>query len=238
MSKIIPFEYGEKEIRVLKDEVSGQPLWVARDVCDALALAHITNALEKLDDDEKLTVKILQSGQRRNMVVVNESGLYTLILRSNKPEAKTFKRWITHEVLPAIRETGSYSVQSAPAALDITPLFSLMEAQTKLMQNTLDSMAMMVADIKEENRSIHKEIESIRSNVGNRLVNAQERKYIYDMIQTKGIYLARVHDVDPSVAIAAIFSKLKSRFKISHYTELQSDDVPEALHFIEFATIS
>ncbi len=110
MSNIIPFHYGSRKIRVIKDE-QGNPLFIAKEVCEALHLSDVSKTVEKLDDDEKLTRKLFVSGQHREVWLVNEAGLYTLIVRSNKPEAKKFKRWITHQVLPSIRKTGKYEMQ-------------------------------------------------------------------------------------------------------------------------------
>jgi prophage antirepressor-like protein len=84
---------------------------VAKDICDILDLSDVNKTLEKLDNDEKLTRKIFVSGQNRKMWLVNESGLYALIMRSNKPEAKAFRKWVTSEVLPAIRKKGYYGMQ-------------------------------------------------------------------------------------------------------------------------------
>ena len=106
---IMPFDYNGSVVRVILDE-SGRPWWVAKDVCEVLDLKNVAIALEKLDEDEKLTSKILISGQHREVWTINEPGLYTLIIRSNKPEALKFRRWITHEVLPSIRRTGRYEV--------------------------------------------------------------------------------------------------------------------------------
>ena len=103
--QIIPFEYATKEIRVIQDS-SGDSWWVATDVCEILGLTNTTEALRGLDEDEKSTLRISEGGPERN--IVSEPGLYSLIIRSNKPEAKKFKRWIIHEVLPAIRKTGKY----------------------------------------------------------------------------------------------------------------------------------
>ena len=77
---------------------------MAKDVCDALGLSDVSMSVATLDDDEKLTQALLVSGQQRCVWLINEPGLYSLILRSHKPEAKAFKRWITHEVIPAIRK--------------------------------------------------------------------------------------------------------------------------------------
>ena len=106
--EIVGFDFKGQQIRTVEED--GEIYFVARDVCDVLGYEHITNTLDKLDEDE-LTVKNLQSGgQMREMKLVTESGLYTLIVHSNKENAKPFRRWITHEVLPTIRKTGSYTV--------------------------------------------------------------------------------------------------------------------------------
>ncbi len=107
--QIIPFNYESKEVRVIQDD-NGKPWWVASDVCEVLGLSNTTEALKGLDEDEKSTLRISEGGPERN--IINEPGLYSLIIRSNKPEAKKFKRWITHEVLPAIRKTGKYEIDS------------------------------------------------------------------------------------------------------------------------------
>jgi anti-repressor protein len=109
MSNIIPFNYESKEVRVIKDN-EGNPWWIASDVCEIIGLSNTTEALRNLDDDEKSTLRISEGGPERN--IINEPGLYSLIIRSNKPEAKKFKRWITHEVLPSIRKTGGYEVDT------------------------------------------------------------------------------------------------------------------------------
>ena len=89
--------------------LNGAPCFVAADICRALDIANSRDAVNRLDDDEKNTV-VLTDGNRGNpnVTVVTESGLYSLVLGSRKPEAKQFKRWITHEVIPTIRKTGGY----------------------------------------------------------------------------------------------------------------------------------
>lgn len=96
------------EIRVIEQD--GEPWFVAADVCRALELEDTGRATARLDEDELTRIKIVSGGQGREVIAVNEPGLYSLVLGSRKPEAKTFKRWITHEVIPAIRRTGSYTV--------------------------------------------------------------------------------------------------------------------------------
>lgn len=87
---------------------NGEPWFVAKDVCDALELGNSRQALTRLENDEKADVILNDGSQNRKMNIVNEYGLYNLVLASRKPEAKAFKRWITHEVIPAIRKHGAY----------------------------------------------------------------------------------------------------------------------------------
>lgn len=87
---------------------NGEPWFVAVDVCLALEIQNSRDALTRLDEDEKGIVSTDTLGGKQKMAIVNETGLYTLVLGSRKPEAKSFKRWITHEVIPSIRKTGGY----------------------------------------------------------------------------------------------------------------------------------
>jgi prophage antirepressor-like protein len=97
------FQFGEKSVRtILKNN---EPWFVAKDVCEVLEINNVTQAISRLDEDERSMFNIGRQGESN---IVNEPGLYTLILGSRKPEAKQFKRWITHEVLPMIRQTGGY----------------------------------------------------------------------------------------------------------------------------------
>ena len=97
-----------------------EPWFVAKDVCECLAISKHRDAISRLDADERGSLKVDTLGGRQEMATVNEYGLYSLVLSSRKPEAKEFKRWITHDVLPALRKTGSYSMsipQTLPEAL-------------------------------------------------------------------------------------------------------------------------
>jgi prophage antirepressor-like protein len=107
------FQFESNEVRAfMKDS---EIWWVAKDVCEVLGLVNITEALKALDPDELTSTMLKSGGQNREMKIINEPGLYSLILRSRKPQAKTFKRWVTHEVLPTIRKTGSFDTPSATA---------------------------------------------------------------------------------------------------------------------------
>lgn len=92
-------------------EKDGEPWFVGKDVAEVLGYSNTADAVQKhVDDDDKLTSQIAIAGQNRNIIIINESGLYSLVLSSKLPTAKKFKRWVTSEVIPSIRKTGSYSV--------------------------------------------------------------------------------------------------------------------------------
>ena len=97
---------------------NGDPWFVAADVCKALDLANPRNAVARLDEDERATVQISDGGQPRKFNIISESGLYALIIRSSKPAAREFRKWITAEVLPAIRKNGAYALPGSPDLID------------------------------------------------------------------------------------------------------------------------
>lgn len=102
------FNFNNDEVQVVVNDNS-EPMFVAADVCCALGLDNVTRALSSLDEDEKLPLPLVRAGQLRTVNTITESGLYSLVLRSNKPQAKVFKKWITSEVLPSIRRHGMYA---------------------------------------------------------------------------------------------------------------------------------
>ncbi|SET95545.1 BRO family, N-terminal domain [Salinibacillus kushneri] len=102
------------ELRIV--EFENEPWFVAKDVCNILEIKNTTQAVAKLDDDERSMFNI---GRQGNTNVVNEFGLYNLVLGSRKSEANQFKRWITHEVIPAIRKNGFYELEQPKSQLEI-----------------------------------------------------------------------------------------------------------------------
>ena len=103
----LPEHLGQGQLRTIV--LHGEPWFVAADVCAVLSIQNVTQAIDRLDDDERSMFNIGRQGEAH---CVNESGLFSLILTSRKPQAKPFKRWVTHEVLPSIARTGSYQDDS------------------------------------------------------------------------------------------------------------------------------
>ncbi|MEE0114342.1 MAG: Bro-N domain-containing protein, partial [Ruminococcus sp.] len=130
-NEIQVWNYESSEIRTV--QINGEPWFVLSDVCKVLELSSPHKVAERLDGDEKGRNQIPTLGGVQEMAVVNESGLYTVILRSDKPQAKPFRKWVTSEVLPSIRKHGSYSVQSQFA--DLSPqLQVLIQMETRQKQ--------------------------------------------------------------------------------------------------------
>ena len=132
--QLAPFDFEGRQVRIVTD-AQGEPWFVAADVLSTISLDR--KALERLDDDEKGVNSIHTPGGIQEMTTVNEPGLYALVLGSRKAEAKRFKRWVTHEVLPAIRKTGSYAVPAmaalpAPTQDRVTSLLLIGEAVAKV----------------------------------------------------------------------------------------------------------
>lgn len=126
-------QFGEIRTTLIENE----PWFVAADVCRALEIGNSSQAISRLDADEKMNTLISNEGKKRgnpNMTVVNEPGLYTLILSSRKPEAKAFKRWITHDVIPMIRKTGCYMTDSVLERIQQDPTFTFALAKVLLRE--------------------------------------------------------------------------------------------------------
>ena len=132
MNGLQVFSYEGNEVRTVQK--GSKILWVLKDVCRILGIEKYRDAAARLDDDEREPVLVDTLGGRQEMIAVTESGLYSIILLSRKPEAKKFKRWVTHEVLPTIRKHGAY----------VTP------AKLEELMNDPDSWIKVLTALKEE----------------------------------------------------------------------------------------
>ena len=132
------FNFGDYQVRTVIKE--GEPWFVAKDVADILDYSEASAMTRHLDDDDKESVKLTVRGQEQEFILVNESGLYSAILKSRKPEAKAFKKWVTSEVLPSIRKQGKYEVKPAvpqsysQALLEAGRLAAIVEQQELLVK--------------------------------------------------------------------------------------------------------
>ncbi|MED0989365.1 BRO family protein [Bacillus nitratireducens] len=132
MTNVQVFENGLGELRVVEER--GTTWFVAKDVADILNFSETSAMTRSLDDDEFMSVKL--AGMNMKSVVINESGLYSAIMRSNKPQAKAFKKWVTSEVLPSIRRDGGYMVAHEEESEEDLIARALILAQKSLQRKT------------------------------------------------------------------------------------------------------
>lgn len=127
-NEIQKFDFKGAPLRTLTDE-AGEPWFVAKDVCDILGHSNVSMALDRLDDDERSKFNLGRQGETN---IVNEAGLYVLVLGSRKPEAHEFQRWVTHEVLPSIRKHGGYMAGQERMTPEQMALASMRWLQSKV----------------------------------------------------------------------------------------------------------
>jgi prophage antirepressor-like protein len=130
--QVFTYPATQAPIRLARVDDDGTPWFVAKDVCDVLGIVNVSRALDGLDEDERGLHTVKTPSFPQEMAIVSEPGLYGLVLKSRKPEAKAFKRWLKHDVLPSIRKTGGYGQTTAltPATSDVAALVTVV---TKLV---------------------------------------------------------------------------------------------------------
>ncbi|HEY7496740.1 MAG TPA: BRO family protein [Candidatus Tectomicrobia bacterium] len=152
-TQLLPFQFETHEVRVHVDQ-EGNPWWEAHTVVPAIGLkADAGQHVHRLEDDEKTLISNQGGG---HTWLVNESGLYTLILGTRKKEAKAFKRWITHEVLPSIRRTGKYALGQAAIDRPLTTTKALLHAVERLveLEDRVDCVETALADVRDTVKAI------------------------------------------------------------------------------------
>lgn len=163
MNEVTNWTFGETEVRTI--ELDGEPWWVLSDVCKVLELSTPAKIAARLEDDEKGMNQIHTPGGTQNVTIISESGLYSVILRSDKPQAKPFRKWVTSEVLPTIRKHGAYM---APDVLE------------KTIQNP-DFMIGLVTELKAEQER-RKAAELTVSVQNQQIAELQPKASYYDVV--------------------------------------------------------
>jgi prophage antirepressor-like protein len=204
------FKYGGNELRtILKD---GEPWFAAKDVCKVLELTNPSVAIGRLDEDE--VTKFNLGGLSGEINAVNEAGLYSLILGSRKPEAKQFKRWITHEVLPSIRKTGQY----------VKPLSEREQlvAAMKLSIETSEEIAAVKVEVKEVRGMVENQITLDHGE--QRRVQIRIASRIYELENNKDFR---------APLFAELYREIRNRFGVTSCKDIKRKDLLSALHYIE-----
>ncbi len=219
------FQYQGRAVRVVMK--NGDPWFVAKDVCDILEIANSRDAVARLDPDEKGVVLTDTPGGTQEVQAVNEPGLYTLILGSRKPEAKAFKRWITHEVIPAIRKTGAYAGDQNK----VVPL----SARQALIQSLK-----LTAELAEE----MEEVKSITHTHSQKLMELEQKvdeQITIDHGEQRTLQKAisrRVYEVesDPQrrrELFRQLHREIKDRWAVASYRDVRRTELQQVLRYVE-----
>ncbi|NKD48222.1 BRO family protein [Mammaliicoccus sciuri] len=203
------FNFEELPVRTLT--VNDEPHFVGKDVAEVLGYSRADNAIRNhVDEEDKLTHRFSASGQSRNMIIINESGLYSLIFSSKLDSAKRFKRWVTSEVLPILRKTGSYQVK---------PLTTSEQIQLIAQGNTeLDER---VTAIEESYPIMHGQAKHIQQLVARKVAEIVRNKF-------NGYYKETSKKL-----FAEIYRSIKKIFQVPTYYSIPRGRYEEAVKFIE-----
>lgn len=190
------------KVRVV--ERDGEPWFVAADVCSVLDLSNPTIAVSRLDEDERAKFNL---GRQGDATIVNEPGLYTLVLGSRKPEAKAFKRWITHEVIPTIRKTGAYSTRKPDSYMIDDPI----ERAKRWIEEAQERLALQET-VNEQRKEIEYK-ENIIIGFVEDIDLATKRQRINQIIK---------HNVRGGALIAARWEMLYKEFEMKYHVNLKA----------------
>ncbi|HGZ8670690.1 TPA: BRO family protein [Staphylococcus aureus] len=190
MQELQTFNFEELPVRTL--EVDGEPYFIGKDVADILGYTNSRKALsDHVDEEDKLTSRIVTSGQNRNVTIINESGLYSLIFSSKLENAKRFKRWVTSEVLPTLRKTGAYQVPSDPMQA-LRLMFEATEQTKQEIKNVKDD----VIDLKE-----------------NQKLDAGDYNFLTRTINQRVAHIQRLHAITNQKQRSELFRDINSEVK-------------------------
>lgn len=172
MTDLQNFSFGSVAVRVIDRD--GEPWFVAKDICDVLEVENTSQALSRLDDDEKNTIILNEGIGNPQKAIINESGLYSLVISSRKPEAKQFKKWVTSEVLPAIRKHGGYLTPEKTSELIANPDLIIELAQNLKVEREKRKLAEELAERNEATIRIQGQV----------ILQVQPKVQYYDQVLT------------------------------------------------------
>lgn len=216
MDKLQVFNFENHNVRALM--INDEPYWVGKDVAIVLGYAKPRNAIAThVDEEDKKDAPIQGDlGGKQNMTVINESGLYSLILSSKLPSAKRFKRWVTSEVLPALRKTGGY----------------------KLPDNPMDILKLTYEALNQTNKSVAQHEYRIKELEDNKLLNPGEYNYISKAVKNKVKQVMNELDMDlkgkqKNQIYKAINRDLNCFIGIKTRSQFKAKDFDKALEFVQ-----
>lgn len=210
------FKFEDKEVRVVK--VNGEPRFVGKDLANILGYSRTADAIKShVDEEDKGVGKIQTPGGIQNVVLVNESGMFSLVLSSQLPNAKKFKRWVTSEVLPAIRKTGSYQLPQTPEAR----LKLAMEATIHLDERmtNVEKDVDFIKNTSEIDSTQRFKLRKARDRKSVEVCGGKKSNFYKDKNKRRKVFRQLEHD-------------FKDSFVISRYEDLSKKDFDRAINFI------
>lgn len=212
------FDYSEA-YRVRTEMVNGEVFFVAKDVCDILEIGNPSQALTRLDADEKGLITVDTLGGKQELAAVNEAGLYNLIFTSRKDEAKQFKKWVTNDVLPQIRRTGTYTQQ--PMAIEDI-LITALQGLKQIREENLK--------LREANSETQQEVHRLAVVVDNEVwLTDHQKAQIQEAVKYRCGFLKRQ---GYAATFQALYSALKTHFTVPKYDKIKRKDFDHALDYI------
>lgn len=211
MNDLQIFNFENNEVRT--QLIDGEPWFIGKDVSDLLGYSNSPKALkDHVDEDDKLTERIVMAGQNREVTIINESGLYSLIIKSKLPNAKKFKRWVTSEVLPTIRKTGSYQTTMS---------------QEDIMIATLETQK----EIKQRLNTVSNDVEGLKKEIDlSRLQKAQLSKLVKrNVMASVGGKKSNAYKELYRVAVSEHWREIKNYFEVASYEEIPKLRFEEAM---------
>ena len=211
MSNLQIFNFDSQNVRT--QIINNDPWFVAIDVCNILDIKNPSDAIKRLDDDERSRLNLGRQGEAN---IVNEFGLYSLVLSSRKPEAKSFKRWITHEVIPSIRETGSYQ----------TPM-----SQEDIMIATLENQK----EIKQRLNNVTNDVEGLKKEID---LSRSQKSKLSKLVRSNSMAAvggkkSKAYKELYRVAISEHWREIKNYFEVASYEEIPKLRFEEALEIAD-----
>lgn len=212
MQDLQVFNFEELPVRTLS--IDGEPYFVGKDVADILGYSNSRKALlDHVDEEDKLTSRIVTAGQNRNQTLINESGLYSLIFSSKLESAKRFKRWVTSEVLPTLRKTGTYQIPNDPMQA-----LKLMFEATEQTKEEIATVKADVIDIKENQKLDAGEYGLITKTVHQRVAYIRQ---IHGLPNNKEVNKPLYRDINSNVNTMAGI-KTRTQLKQKHFDDVMN----------------
>ena len=215
MNELQNFNFSGQDVRIIT--INGEPWFVGKDVADILGYSNSRKALsDHVDDEDKGVTKSDTLGGNQNITIINESGLYSLILKSKKPEAKQFKRWVTSDVLPTIRKHGAYNAKVPTTQRELVQLALSANEETN---QRIDVIENKIHDI-EENKLITTEDKGT--------IDSHVRKKVYQICKD-----LRLNQEAKSMLFKDLGSSIKQLFNVPNRGRIKDKDFMSALEFVE-----